>query len=675
MRVFLLSALSLLPCLPALAELPAVVCEPGAVCREEATGLPLMALPRSFSHVYRDRDLKEIATESVPAFEPLYVFARELPAGETGDVTELGLYQVSMTEQGPPLGWMAAGDLLEWRQALTVAYTHPGSGEAARQRVLMFRRLDDLQALVDDEERELKALDLYERIDRGDVPPQLLSKEPQAFVDIGREFYLLPVVDFRLLDLEGDDLRLVRVASALPGERASADQPDRLDNPDYLRRAQHGQPDEERVKALRVDLVFVIDMTLSMQPYLDRTKDAIAAIARRIAEGDLAERIRFGLVGFRDDVAKAPALEFTRRNFTPELLDTDGFVKVLSEDAKAATVSSPGYAEEVFAGIEEALGSGWRDNSLRFLVLVGDASGHPPDHPQSTTKKDAKVLRMAAQDLNVHILAIQLLNPKFPEDQPIAEAQFGQLSMVRGGTDSALLQVRTDAVEDYQQAVERMASRVAETVKQVRDQGASGLDLAGGGAPADDTVASQADQAMQKVIRSAMVEYLGQDAKPPRDILAWAADRDLTNPSVRSLEVRVLLTPEQLSDLILALERILAAMQEAKMSNVEFFDALQGLAAQSMKRPEDLGRLDSVRQAGLVPSFIESLPYRSEVLSLNRESYASLTADQRADLTQRLIAKLSQYREINEAVYGWTLLRPETGGGRRVYPVQLDYLP
>jgi len=675
MRAYLLSILFLLASLPAMAELPSVICEEGSACREQTTGLPLMVLPRSFSHVYQDRDLKEIAVENIPAFEPLYVLARELPEGAAGDLAERGRYRVSRTEQGPPLGWMAASDLLEWRQALTAAYTHPGSGEEARQRVLMFRRLEDLQALVDDDERELKALELYERIDRGDIPKRLLSKEPQAFVDIGRAFYLLPVVEFRLLDLDGDDLRLVRVASALPGERAPADQPDRLDNPDYLRRAQQGQPDEDRVKALRVDLVFVIDMTLSMQPYLDRTKDAIAAIARRIAEGNLSERIRFGLVGFRDDVAKAPALEYTRRNFTPELLDTDGFVKVLSEEAKAATVSSPGYSEEVFAGIEEALASSWRDNSLRFLVLVGDASGHPPDHPQSTTKKDAKVLRMAAQDLNVHILAIQLLNPRFPTDQPIAEAQFGQLSMVRGGSDSALLQVRTDAVEDYQRVVQSIAGRVADTVQQVRDQGASGLDLAGGGAPADDSIASQADRAMQKVIRSAMVEYLGQDARPPRDLLGWAADRDLTNPSIRSLEVRVLLTRDQLSDLTLALERILAAMQEATMSNLEFFDALQGLAAQSMKRPEDLARLNSVRQAGLVPSFIESLPYHSEVLSLNRESYASLTADQRADLNQRLIAKLSQYRKINETVDGWTQLNPEAGSARQVYPLQLDYLP
>ena len=107
----------------------------------------------------------------------------------------------------------------------------------------------------------------------------------------------------------------------------------------------------------------------------------------------------------------------------------------------------------------------------------------------------------------------------------------------------------------------------------------------------------------------------------------------------------------------------------------DFFDALQGLAAQSMKRPQDIARVDALRRSGLVPSFIESLPYASEVLALNRDSYASLTAEQRADLNQRLLAKLSQYRKINETVDGWTLLNSQDAAGSKVYPLQLDYLP
>ncbi len=671
--VFFLIPLLLAPNL--WAALPEVNCDGESACREQATGLALLVLPRSFSHLYADRELKQVAQENLPAFQPLFVFARELPAAGQGDLLVQGRYQVGTAEKGPPLGWMAAGDLLEWRQALIAAFTHPGSGEEARQRVLMFPRLEDLETLVDEDERELNSLKLYDRIDSGEIPPEVSSKEPEAFVDIGQDFYLLPVVDYRLLDLDGDELRLVRLASALPGERADPERPDRLDNPGYRRQAAQQRPDPERIASLGVDLVFVMDMTRSMQPYLDRTKAAVAAIAEGVAKAGLEERLRFGLVGFRDDVEKAPDLEFTRRNFTPALVDGPAFAKLLEDDAKAASVSSPGYSEEVFAGVEEGLDSAWRDNSLKVLVLVGDASGHPPDHPQSTTKKDAKVLRMAAQDRQVHILAIQLLNPKFPEDQALAEAQFGELAKERASGQAVLLQVRTDAEDDYRQAVERSVANLVALIETAGTAYADGLPPEVAAEPNDDSIGAQADQVMQRLIRSAMVEYLGQDAKPPRDLLIWAADRDLTNPSIRSLEVRVLLTREQLSDLILALERILAAMQEASISNLDFFDALQGLAAQSLKRPDDIARVDGLRQSGLVPSFIESLPYVSEVLALNRDSYASLTAEQRADLNQRLLAKLSQYRKINETVDGWTPLNPQAEGGRRVYPLQLDYLP
>ena len=658
----------------AFAELPPVACEGGSVCREATTGLPLMVLPRSFSHVYKTESISRVAVENIEQFMPLYVFERRVPAADAA-TGSLPVYQVARREDGPPIGWMRGEDVLEWRQALTAAFTHPGNGEEARQRVLMFRDLDLLETLLKSPDRELRFLKLYDRVDAKDIPEGILSKEPESFVDINETFYLFPVVEFQQMDLDGDEVRLLRLASALPGERAPEDDQDILKNPRYRQAAGREQPEPQQIEELGMDLVFVMDMTLSMQPYIDRTKDIIAAIARQVAKGKSAQRVRFGLVGFRDDVGKVPALEFTRRNFTPELLDIEAFVKVLSEDAKAATVSSPGYPEDIFAGVEEAQGAAWRANSLRFMVLVGDASGHEPQHAQSSTGLDANMLGALAQDSGIHILAIHLRNPEHPEDQAKAEEQFSRLSEIRGSEESALVAVRTDALEDYGKAVDAIALRVLDTLYQLETRGAKGLDDVPPPAEIDDSVAGKADRAMQAAIRSAMVEYLGQDAKPPRDLLVWAADRDPTNSSIRSMEVRVLLTREQLSDLTMALGGILTAMREAKTSNLDFFDTLQALSAQSMKQPEAIARLDSLRQAGLVPRFIESLPYRSEVTSLDRASYASMTAEQRADLMQRLTAKLNQYWKISETVDGWTELQPDTAGASKVYPLQLDYLP
>lgn len=662
------------------ADLPPVVCDGIAVCREDGTGVPLMVLPRAATHLYADPACTRVAAENIPAFIPLYVFVREVAPEVGADARPRGRYRVAVAESGPPAGWLRAEDVLEWRQALTAAYTHPGSGEEERQRVLMFHRAEDIDALLEAPQPELAVLELYRRIARGDIPTQVLSKEPQAFVDINRQPYLLPIVAARRREIAGDELLLVQLASALPGQRANPDAPDILINPIFYKDQRKSAPAPATVKALRMDVVFVIDMTLSMQPYMDRTREALKAIVRDLAGADLDDRFRFGLVGFRDDIRLVPALEFVARDFTPDLVRLEDFIQLLDQKVHAATVSSVGYSEDLFAGVSLGLDSAWRDNSLHVLILVGDASGHPPGHPQSSTSKDAEVLAAAAQDRLVHIYSIQLLNPRHPEDQPPAEAQFGRLAQVRGGEarGPALIQIRTDQEDDYKRAVEAVSRLIVDFLNKTREQGAASVETLGGldgGIQEMDSIPAQAVAAMKRIIRSAMVEYLGQDAVPPRDLLVWAADRDLTNSSVTSLEVRVLLTKEQLNDLSLGLERVLQAMQEARLSNLDFFDALQGLAAQTMKQPDAIARLDRLSQSGLLPRFIESLPYRSEILSLDRERYASLTAEQRADLLQRLTGKLSQYRTINESVDDWGAKGVAGDGGTGRYPLRLDLLP
>ena len=275
-------------------------------------------------------------------------------------------------------------------------------------------------------------------------------------------------------------------------------------------------------------------------------------------------------------------------------------------------------------------------------------------------------------------MAIHLLNPKHPEDHPLAEAQFAQLSAVRGsaGNESALVQVNTEDEASFQSAVERIATRAVDMLNKIRRQGGEDVenivpDASGSGGGAGDT----ADRAMRSVLRSALVEYLGETSKPPRDLIAWVTDRDLTNPFIRSLEVRVLLTRHQLSDLSLGLGRILDAKERARVSEIAFFDALQQLSAESIKNPDAIDVFERIGEAGILPGFIASLPYRSEVLELDRNRYASMTAEDRAGFFDRLTAKLSLYRKINERVDGWIALNPGASAARQVYPVQLDYLP
>jgi hypothetical protein len=641
------------------------------------TGLPFRILPRSFSHVYKSKTAANdnIVVENVRAFYPLYVFAREeLDLSNAADPQ--GWYQISESAQGPPIGWMKARDVLEWRQALVVAYTHPGTPGEERQRVLMFRSKEDLKAMLSSSDFVSKAMNMYQRLHSGEVASGLISKEPEGFVDINRTFYLLPILDFETIDLQGDEARLLQLAAAVPSKRGA----DTLENRDYLKEAMH-TPRLSGNEALGVgiDIVFIMDMTKSMGPYIEDTKQATAEIARRIVQDRVKDKIRFGLVGYRDDVSKTPALEFTSKNFTPELVNMDTFVAILGKEAHAIQVSSVGYSEEVFAGAETGLASKWNANSLRFMILVGDASSHPVGHQQNTTGKDATVLRLAAEEAQIHILAIHLQDPQHPEDHAVAKRQYATLSRIRGKAgESAMVQIGTDDKQTFQTAVEAIAEEFSDILARIQagNQAALGGSAASTAGGADEPApVTTARKLTREIAAAALVEYLGREASPPKDITVWALDRDLIDPSTRALDVRILLNKQQLSDLIVALDRVISVMNRDKMSQMQFFDALQGLAGQAMKNPEAIEQSPTLAETGLLPAFVRSLPYKSEILSLTAEMFVSMTAEERAALERSLSAKLNQYHDINEQVDGWVRLNDADPMLHKVYPLHLDYLP
>lgn len=520
-----------------------IVCDGSSVCREQATGLAFQVLPRSFSNVYADKnaDSNRIVEANVAPFVPLYVFQTDaldlsLPAAP------LGWYRVAQAEAGPPVGWMQARDVLEWRQSLVVAYTHPGMPGEGRQRALMFENKQQVLDLLDAQDPVARAVSLYMELEQGRIPKGVISKEPERFVDINRDFYLLPIVDYELVDWEGDEVRILQLASALPDRRGA----DTLNDPDYRKASMRKPVDvmDESARELGIDLVFVMDMTRSMQPYIDRTRDAIAAIAQRTVDSAVGDKVRLGLVGFRDDTRLTPTLEFTSKDFTPELLDIGAFVELLRTQAKAAEISTVGYSEEAFAGIDTALRANWRPGSLRIAVLVTDASSHPLGHAQNTTDKDARTLQMEADDRQIHLLALHLHDARHPEDHSLARQQYAVLASVRGNPDQvAMVSVNTEDTGGFQSAVEVIGGDIAQTIAHAQ---AGTLDEPDDSEPTPDPSvgddpAGQARSAVRAVINAAMMEYLGRDVEAPKDIVAWTLDRDLTNPAIATLDVRVLL--------------------------------------------------------------------------------------------------------------------------------------
>lgn len=55
--------------------------------------------------------------------------------------------------------------------------------------------------------------------------------------------------------------------------------------------------------------------------------------------------------------------------------------------------------------------------------------------------------------------------------------------------------------------------------------------------------------------------------------MAWTLDRDLINPADKSLDVRVLVTREQLSSLAQSLDQVVQALMRAEVTQGQFFEA------------------------------------------------------------------------------------------------------
>ncbi len=652
------------------------------VCFEKDTKEPLRILPRPLSNLYKipSAQKENILKANLPAFKPLFVFERK--GIDLSDPAEpKGWYRVG-TSKDRPDGWIRAKDCFEWRQALLVSYTHPGEPGEGRYPVLMFKDLSALKAIVNSDDREERAKSLYAQINKKEIPPEVVSMEPKRFVDINENFYLLPILRYETVEIEGDEARFLQIAAAVPGKRGA----DTLKDEDYFEEASADTETATKNQAqkLKVDLVFVIDTTRSMQPYIDMTREAVEKIAKRLGE-DLRDRIKFGLVGYRDSIKVIPKLEYTSKNFTPELVDAKQLIEILKNEAKATSVGSHDYQEEVFAGVQTAMDSAWDEDALRFIVLIGDASSHPLGHPQNTTGLGAEDLIRAAEDQKIHIIALHLKDERAAKDHELAAEQFGTLSRIRGTDgESALIEIDAFKKDDFQKAVDTIVSKVGDRMKMViaASKSATPASVFPPPPPMPDEeqelqkdVASTASQAFDKAWNSALIEYLGQEASPPKDIVAWALDRDLVDPTQRSLDVRVLITKAQLSTLAQSLDSIIQALNRAEVTQEQFFDALQAVASQTMKKPEDIAKAKRLVDTGLLPSFIKSLPYKSDIMSLTNEMFASMTADERAQLIWGLKAKLIQYRQINERVDAWHKLNDSDPDTQKVYPLKIDYLP
>lgn len=119
----------------------------------------------------------------------------------------------------------------------------------------------------------------------------------------------------------------------------------------------------------QLDILFVIDATGSMAPYIAEARRYAAEVAVKLAKDNDLD-IRFGVVAYRDHPPQDVTFITSK---------SDGFGNAAKlQDALAKLVAGGGgdRPEAVWDGIVEAVKFDWREGADRTIYLIGDSPPH-----------------------------------------------------------------------------------------------------------------------------------------------------------------------------------------------------------------------------------------------------------------------------------------------------------
>ncbi len=357
---------------------------------------------------------------------------------------------------------------------------------------------------------------------------------------------------------------------------------------------------------------------------------------------------------------------------------------------------------------------------MHFIILVGDAPSHPAGHKWNISGQNENSLHSLAIDRKIYVSAIHLKDPRAEKFHELAETQMRTLATNPGAEKEAYYSMDSSDLEQFKKTSAHVSNEISGTIKNILagiadkksdgkeeqrvvavadqkviavagtekaqtdkepmvndflspEEEAGGVDL-GAVLPSGEDAA---DDAAAQMVKAAVVQWLGSQngAMAPRDITAWAVDKDFIDPSVSSMEVRLLLTKRQLDTLYQVLKSVLAAGQQGQIGGEDFFDALQATAATAARDPELLKKAKNMASAGLVPEFLEGLPYHSQLMDMSNELWSSWSVDEQNDFLNNLEAIIEAYKTIHDSPEGWILLNPGDDPDMAVYPLALDLLP
>ncbi|HYZ31826.1 MAG TPA: VWA domain-containing protein, partial [Crenalkalicoccus sp.] len=316
----------------------------------------------------------------------------------------------------------------------------------------------------------------------------------------------------------------------------------------------------------------------------------------------------------------------------------------------------------------------WQEFGGRFVILITDAGARDASDPRSQAHMGPEELRALAKSetKQVAIYAIHLRTPEGRTNHARAERQYRALTEY--GTAGALYYpIAEGSLGQFGRTVDALTDALLGQVAQ-----AVGRPIGGMRPPQNEAERHIAEQA--EVVGMAMrLSYLGRARQQaaPDVVRSFVLDQELNpadpRPERRPLDVRVLLTRNQLSDLAQTVRGIIQAQAAQRLSPEGFFERVRGAAASAMRDPRRMAEFQ--RLGGAFGEYLEGLPYQSQIMEITQEEWVSMGAGRRTEVVNALDAKLRLYEEFNRQPSLWVSFDGGRNPGEAMYPVPLEALP
>jgi serine/threonine-protein kinase PpkA len=575
---------------------------------------------------------------------PLFVYARR-PGPDGRPWIEIG-----RAAQGATLGWIPAAEALDWPHTLSAVFQPQGG----RPRTLFFEQRDPVIAMMGGRDPSAEARRLAEQAARPPLPAgfPVVAMEPATAIDIRRQFYLLPILQAEhIVFQDSREFRAVEVASIPVGET----------------------PPPPR-REFGLDIAFVVDTTLSMGPYIDRVRTALNQVVQATA-GAGQRRTRYALVGFRNSLDAQPRLDYLVRTYARfgDALDPASFARRVAA-MQATDVDSLSFNEDSFAAIRSSIQDlDWAEGAGRIIVLVTDAGSRAATDRLSATRLGPSELGAIAREAGTAIMVMHLLTPQGRNNHRQAQQQYTTLSSMPlpalGPQYFPVPNGDAEATNEVARGLIRGIATVAE------DRAAAQAAQGGGGRGAQ--AGQQAEERAALVGHALRLAWLGrQDRAAAPDLLrAWAADRYREGWPAECLEVRILLTRNQLNDLGQSLRAIIDVGRRNALDTDAMYDRLAQTAAALARDPDRLRQRGLEQLGDILGEFVDGLPYRSRIAGMTREEWRQLEPGERDEILNELDARQRAYDEFNRSPIWWPPDARQEDRGDQMFLVPLDLLP